>query len=44
MINVHVEICVYAAYSTGHRSKLAVHKRAGAVDLQLRYDTIGLEV
>jgi hypothetical protein len=44
MINVHVEICVYAADSTSHRSELAVHKRPGAIDLQLRYDPIGLEV
>ena len=35
---------VHAPYSTDHRSNFAIHELAGAIDLQLRYDTIGLEV
>ena len=42
--NAHLEIRVHAPDSASHRSKVAVHERTSTIGLQLRYNTIRLEV
>lgn len=42
--NAHLEIRVHAPYSASHRSKFAVHERTSTISLQLRYNTIRLEI
>ena len=42
--DAHLEIRVHAPYSASHRSKFVVHERTSTIYLQLRYNTIRLEV